>query len=337
MAWGALALGAGAGLGSYAAQNSANSQALALQKEMMQKWLDLNIPDPAEQKVVLQRYQQTGQLDPRLQKAIAQGKSSYDSITTDAGLKGAQNNALQQLEDIGSSGGLRLQDKAALQDALMKSQTSERNNRLGVAAEMARRGLSGSGFDVAARLQGQQTAQDQLANASLKTASDAQDRALQAIEGSGQLASQYRNQDYQQASQKAAAEDAINKFNTQNLRDVNAQNTGAENYAQQYNLAQQQRISDQNTQMANAEQMYNKGLIQQNYENQVQRLAGATGQSNAVAGTTQYGGKLLGNTISNLGKGASDAYSAGAKSDFWDNYFKNQNQNNNSSSDDEEE
>ncbi len=279
MPW--LAVGAGAaiagGIGSYLANASANERAQMLQDQNLQNWIKLNVPDPAQQQVVFQKFVNQGQLDPKLEAAIKAQPSQFQNIITSAKDKAAQNDALSQLQDIGSQGGLRLQDQAALQDAQSQADVKNRANRQGIESEMARRGLGGSGFDVASQLQGQQGTADQLANSSLKTAASAQDRALQAIQGAGTLAGQYQNQDFNQQAQKAGAADKINMFNTQNLQDVSNKNVASQNAAQEYNLNNQQRISDQNAQIANQNSMYNNQLQQQGYQNQVQKLQGQGG------------------------------------------------------------
>lgn len=305
MPWG-IVTGAVTGMANFFANQSANERAMMIQQKNFQDWMNLNIPDPAEQKVALQRFVSQGELTPVMQQAIAQAPSEFKNIVTSSQNKAAQNKALSQLSQIGEQGGLRLQDKAALADARMDAITREKSGRAGIADEMARRGLSGSGYDVAARLSGQQGVADRESNAGLKVASDAQDRALQAIMSSGKMATDYRNQDFGEQAQKASAADRINAFNTANLRDVNAANVGAENATNAFNLQNKQRISDQNTSLSNAEQQYNKGLIQQNYENQMKRLEGATGQVKGMAESERKGGENLGNTISNIGGGVAN-------------------------------
>lgn len=333
MPWVALGIAGAAGLASYAAQSSANDRAQKMNEDSMREWMALRIPDPAEQKVVLDRFVSQGVIDPRLESAIKADPSAFDKVFTNSRYQASQNRALSELENIGYEGGMRLQDKAALQDATQDSIVKDRAQREGIAAEMARRGLGGSGFDVAAQLQGQQGTADRMANSSLKAAASAQDRALQAIMGAGDLAGKYRSQDFSEQAQKASAADKINMFNTENLRDVNQRNTGMLNRSQELNLANRQKISDDNTRLGNSEQMYNKGLAQQQYENEMKRTAGATGQYKNVADNEQKGGQMLGNTIGNIGAAVTSAYGANAKAnsdseaqskyyDFWDNYGK---------------
>lgn len=305
-----FAVGAISGIANYMANKSANDRAQMLQDRMFQEWMQINIPDPEKQRIVLEKFVTEGVLAPEMEHAIAQDPSAFQSIVANDRDKVAQNRALGELEGIGYKGGLRLQDKAALQEATMQSQVADRSNREGISAEMARRGLSGSGYDVAARLQGQQATGDRDARSSLGVAAHAQDRALQAIMGAGDLATKYRGQDFQEQSAKATAADRINQFNTENLRAVQSHNVGAGNRAQEMNLAAKQRTSDQNTGMRNTQNAYNQGLLQQQYENKMKQLAGASGQAQMSAATTQRGGQLEGHLYSNIGSAAGQAMSS---------------------------
>lgn len=327
MPW-ALA-GAGAavlgGIGSYLANSSANDRANAIQSEQMQQWLQLNIPDPAEQKVAMQQFISAGTLTPALQSAIKQDPTEFNKIVTDPGLKGAQDKALASLEDIGNQGGLRLQDKATLQQALLNNQARARGNRNAIAAQMAQRGLSGSGFDVAAQLQGQQGEADQNAQNSLSVAANAQDRALQAIEGAGTMAGQQQQQDFNQQAQRATAADRINQFNTQNAQNVNAANTNIQNQAQLYNLNNAQDLSNRNTQLSNSQQLYNKSLSQQQYENKIRQLQGQAGTATAQSNLALNQGKNLGNLFSNVGGALNNTGGVIQNAGGWDNFFNSDN------------
>lgn len=326
MGWQAAGAGANiaAGLANYAIQSSANDRAEAMQNENMQKWLALNIPDPAQQKIVLEKFISQGKIDPVFQQAIQQSPSEFSKIVSNPTYQAAQDRALGELQDIGESGGLRLQDKEALQEAQIQSQTQDRAARQGISAEMARRGLGGSGFDVAAQLQGQQAQGDRDANSSLRIASDAQKRALDAIQSEGGLATQYRTQDFGEKSAKASAADRINQFNTANSRDVNAANVTAQNQAKEFNLRNDQDVANKNTSATNQNSMYNAGLLQQQYENQQQKLKGVTGANSDLAQTAIRGGQIAGNAVSNAGSAVSGAASAQGQGDILDAYLKEQ-------------
>lgn len=322
-----LAIGLGSalagGLGNYFANKSANDRAEELQKMGLDQWIKINIPDPEDQKIALEQLVQMGTVSPALEAAIEAKPSEFEKISVSPNLKSAQQRALSQLEQIGS-GGLRLEDKVALQDAMQASQIKDRGNRQAIQADMARRGLTGSGFELASRLQNQQGLSDQNANNSLKIASLAQNRALDAIMNAGNLATKYRDQDSGEQERRAQAVDKINLFNTQNLQDIQRRNLAAQNAAQIANLAEKQRIADQNTQTRNQQQKYNQELYQQQFENQARKAAGMSGQYGNLANTAQRGGQITGNLFSTLGGGVSNVANTLANQEFWADYFNKQ-------------
>lgn len=319
VAGGAAVLG---GIANFFANKSAQERAQMLQDKGLQQWLSIHIPDPAQQQIALQKFVVQGVLDPKLEQAIQADPSAFTKIIDNQKYVAAQDRALGELEDIGHSGGLRLQDKAGLQDARMHAQVDDRAGRNAIAADMARKGQGGSGFEVAAQLQGQSAVADREGNASLKIAADAQDRALKSIEDAGSLAGQYQTQGFNRNSARAAAEDKINLFNTNNLQDVQQRNVGQVNHAAEMNLAQKQKTADQNTTQSNYEQEYNKKLAQQKFENDAKVAAGASGQYGAMANNAVKQGESEGNFYSNMAGGVSGAATAQAGADFWDNYFK---------------
>lgn len=320
---GSVASAAG-GIGNMVANMSAADRAKAAQDKGLQEWLAIHIPDPEQQKLTLQKFVSEGQLDPHLESAIKQDPSGLKQVSTSMAQKSAQNKALQSLQQIGDEGGMRLQDKAAIQDAMMQSNIKGRSDREAIVADAARKGQSGSGFELAAQLSGQQGNADQLANQSLKTAAGAQDRALQSIMGAGDMATKMRSQEFGEEAQKAQAQDAINRFNTSNLQDVHHRNIGSQNRAQEMNLANAQDISNRNTNVANQQQQFNKNLIQQQFDNQTRLAAGKTGQYNQEAQGELNKGQMIGNAASNIGGGLGSSANAYAQNRYWDDYFNKQ-------------
>jgi len=309
------------GIGNLIANKDAGDRAAMLQEQAMQEWIKINIPDVESQKIVLDKFIQQGIIDPILEKAIEQDPSEFSKIVSSSENLAAQRRALAEIEKLGLEGGLRLQDKATIQDAMLEGQVKDRANRMAISDEMARRGLGGSGFEVASKLQGQQATADRDAQNRLSVAAKAQDRALQALMQSGELSTQYRNQDFQQQAAKAAAQDSINRFNTANSQDVMSKNTALQNRAMEANLAQKQKTADQNTALSNYEQEYNKGVAQRRFENETKIAAGKTGQLNNQAGLAIDQGKNAGNFWSNIGAAGVGAATAASQRDFWDKYF----------------
>lgn len=322
----AIGLGAAAigGIANTVANLTAQERARVAQDKAFQEWMQINIPDPAQQQLALQQFVDQGDFTPQMEKAIKQAPSDFQKITTNATYQGAQNKALSELQNIGNQGGLRLQDKVALQESMLDQQTKDRANREGITADMERRGLGGSGFEFASQLAAQQSGADRNAQSSLSVAAQAQQRALDALMKSGELGTQYRGQDFNEQSQKAQAADAINRFNTQSLQNVQQRNIGAQNAASQQNLADKQRISDMNTNLSNDQQRYNKGLAQQQFDNQMKLTGAKTGLYNQQAQGQLQQGQSLGNLFTNIGSGVSGAANSQAQKDYWDDYLKKQ-------------
>lgn len=284
LAGGAAALGGGiAGALSSSSDRDAASQA---RQAALQQWLQINVPDPSTQKVILQQYQQQGTLPPQFVQALQQGQSGLSKIAPNSQLQGAQMNALQELQNEGLSGGLTLADQATLQQQNNDTASSARGRNQSIMDEYAKQGLGGSGMQLQAQLQGAQNANQTQAMNSLNAASSSRQRALQAVMGQGQLAGQMANNQYNQQANAAKAQDVINQFNTQNAQGIANQNANWQNQANQYNLGQRQQIANANTDLGNQQQMYNKGLIQQNFNNQ---MGLAQGKANAQLGAAnQY-------------------------------------------------
>ncbi len=266
-----------------AASASDRKKALEQSRAGLQAWMDVNVPDPEQQKVILQRFVQQGTLDPKLEQAVLQGASELEKIKTDPRLKQSQLKALSSLEDIGSSGGLTLSDQANLQKGLNDVAVADRGRREAIADNMQRRGLSGSGFDQAAQLRNQQDATNLQSQQQLQTLGSARDRALQAITQGGSLAGQLRSQDYGEQKDLAGARDSIANFNARALAGVNHSNVGYQNEAQAANLKARQDIANANVGIANQQELHNKDVYQQQFDNQARKAGGLAGQNTILS------------------------------------------------------
>lgn len=326
----ALASGA-AGVAGALSNASAQQRAQLLQQEGVQQWLDVNIPDPATQKLALQQYVQTGTLHPTVEKALSSSDSEFKKIATDPALKDSRTRALASLENTGY-GGETTQDAAARQQASIDSGAKNRGEQQSIISNLQQRGQAGGGLELQARLGAQQGNADQLAKSSLQQESDRRNRALQAIQGAGSLAGDIQNQSFNQQAQQAKALDAINLFNTQNAQGVNTRNAAAATAANLYNQQNAQNISNQNTQTNNYQQQYNSQLQQQQFQDQAAKAAGVSGQYNTQAqGALNAGAQqaqMFGNVASGLGNvGLASAYLSNSNPNT-----NNQNNNQNQSS-----
>jgi len=154
-----------------------------------------------------------GDIDiPTLQQMIASGQVAGPSEMMKLQANPAQLAALKQLQEVGSAGGLDPQSVAAQQQALYKSAQQDQANRAAVLSGMAQRGQMSGGAGLAGQLAGQQESTQANAMAATQASADARTRALQAMQGAGQLGGQLWNQE----AAKAQAQDQINQFNATN-------------------------------------------------------------------------------------------------------------------------
>jgi hypothetical protein len=195
-----------------------------------------------------------------LQNAPQLGNTEMNGITTDPRLRGFEMGALADLEQL-SKDGLSMRDQADL--ARLEGQVNRQNaGRTGaIQQNMAARGMGGSGLELVAQMQANQDATERQALASLEKAAMAQEGRRGAIAQLGAQAGQMSARDYQQQAQRAAAQDAINRFNVAN-----------QTQTQQYNHQGRQGIANQNVAQNNqfqqnmmgakqggAQMRYNKG------------------------------------------------------------------------------
>lgn len=288
--------------------SSDRNAATQVDKDSLQRWLDLNVPDPASQQVIMQQYQMTGKLDPAMEQAVQQQASGMADVNQSAATKDAQMNALSGLQDISNRGGLGIQDKANLATTQISNAADDAGRRGAIAQSMAARGMNGSGMALLQQLQSAQDATTNNAASGLTIAGQAQQRALDALSQGGTLAGSIGAQQFSQDAQKAQAQDAINQFNAQNSQGVNTRNTDRDNTAQTYNVSTAQDIANNNADLTNQQNLYNKGLIQQQYDNTTAKLNGAQGAANTLSNQYQNNANQTAASYANMGAGAGQMY-----------------------------
>jgi hypothetical protein len=141
-------------------------------------------------------------------------------------MRAKQMNSLSALENIHKSGGVTAQDKAQWDAYQMKANTADRGRREAIMQGQQMRGMASGGNTLLAQLQSSQDTSNQQSQAGQNLAGIAQQRALDAMMQSGQLAGGIRNQDFSERARRAEAIDAMSKFNTSNMMDQDRFNIG---------------------------------------------------------------------------------------------------------------
>lgn len=305
---GLLTLGASAalpaigGLVGNAAASGSRDAATAAQQAALQQYLGIDAPTAQQLMATYQKEGVVGTLTPAQQATVTQGQSAMQGVTTDPALRQAQMSALSQLQNLGNTG-LTSADRMALQQ--VTNQTNNQANAMNksILANAAQRGQAGSGMSLAAQLMASQNSANSGAQQGLNIAAQAQQKALQAMSNAGALGSQLEGQQFGEAAQKAAAADAIARFNAANSQNVIGQNTNSQNSAQQYNLTNAQNVANQNTTIANNQANQNIAAQQEAYNDAISKAKGVAGAEGDVAKQDNSNATNTANMYSGLGQG----------------------------------
>ena len=196
----------------------------------------------------------------------------------------AQLDVLGEYQDL-SKTGLSAIDRAALAEIQNQIATQERGQREAILQNMAQRGLSGSGTELAANLLAGQSAAQRASQMGMGQAAQAQQARLQALSNVAQMGQGLEATDYERAAQQAQASDVINQFNVQNKNLAQASNLAAKQDILNRNRQQQNAIAQANTDLINqalTQNIINKPLSQ--YGLQTQYTSGVAGGLQNQAG-----------------------------------------------------
>lgn len=140
------------------------------------------------------------------------GDTAFSNLTEKPEGRDAQLRALQKLQAI--SAGDDPETAAEYARAQQEAAANERGVRMAALQRLAQRGAGAtSGLALAAQQDAAQASTQTAAMRGLETAAAARRRALEALSMQGQMGGQLRQGDYQLQRDRAAAQDAINRFN----------------------------------------------------------------------------------------------------------------------------
>ena len=163
----------------------------------------------------------------QLTDSALSGNRAYQESTE------AQLRALRSMQGVAEAGGYTHADREQIGQAQRQAAMAERSQREAQLQQMAMRGMSGGGAEMAARMQAQQSGANQGRADAASIATQAQMRALQAMQAGSDMGSRIQTA----GTNRASALDEFNQANTnrtQAVRQRNAANrTAAVNQAQQ--------------------------------------------------------------------------------------------------------
>lgn len=214
---------------------------------------------------------QTPTFNPYQPASYTPEMAQAQTIQANPQLQGAQMNSLNNLAGLAQNG-LTPVDQANFMQAENIGNQTENSGVQGALQNAASRQLGGSGLEFAMREQAGQDAANRSQQAGLQTAADsAQQRALY-NQAYGNYATGLEGQQFGQAAANTGILNNFNQYNTGNRNQANMYNTGNTNQAQ----------------------MYNNTMVQQGYEDQMQKAGGEAGANTGMA--EGYGAENAANT-----------------------------------------
>ena len=205
--------------------------------------------------------------DPTLYDTYQLQGTEYDNVSLDPSVLAAQNQALEDLINLSEAKGLNAIDQQALQEIVNEENKNLQGQNDAILQDAMQRGVYGSGLEMAQRLQNAQSSANRMSNRDMDVMSQAQQRALEALSSYGNLASNMRSQDYNEQAKRAAAQDAINQANWQNIQGNANKNVDLRND-----------VSMKNTDIYNKQQDSNVQSAKDIYANEENKVALRTGQ-----------------------------------------------------------
>ena len=181
----------------------------------------------------------------------------------------AQMRALRQMQEIGAQGGYTGLERDQIAQAQRQAAAAEKSQRDAQVQQMQMRGMVGGGGEMAARLAAQQGGANRASADATNIATNAQMRALQAMQAGGQIGAQQQTH----ATNRAQAIDAFNQANTNRQQGVAQRNAASQT------AARQQQTQDRMSVLAGATGQYNgnAGNAAQRARDQQSLLTGIIG------------------------------------------------------------
>lgn len=246
----------------------------------------VGVPEIEAQKIILESPELVGELVPELETLLPELRSTMEGVSVPQELKTAQLNALSGLEERAAMG-LTPEDEAVLRQTRRGAVGETEARDAAILQNLEQRGMLGGGLELASRQASAQNALQGLAEASDRQAAMNFANKMAAQQAAGQMAGSMRGQEFGEQSDVAKARDAFAQANRAYQSGVAQRNIGSKNQAQAMNLASRQQAENQRAALENQQEMYNKGLIQQKFQNDIQRAGGQAAAMQSLGGLQQ--------------------------------------------------
>ena len=213
---------------------------------------------------------------------LQQQITAFQNVGVDPQALAVQRENLSRFNDVANAG-YTATERASINAMQNQQMSKDRGNRLAILQNMAARGVSGSGAELAARLSNQQSGANIMNQAGLTLDATAKANALQAVVDQSKLARSVGNQINVVNKQRATAQDQINYFNT-----------NQENISRKYNLdlaykaaQDRQNVNNANDALTTQQNAQPAAIAQARFNNAKAVAAGAGNVASAKATNLQ--------------------------------------------------
>lgn len=267
-----------------------------------------NIQTPTAEQLTLpelQKYVEAGILTPAQAQTMLQSSNAYNDIKVDPGSMESEQKALGELSNVASDKGMTPAMQAQLTAALDQTETQERGQNASILDQMAQKGIPTSLMGSAAQLASNGESSRNANLAATQAAGQAEQNAINAMMNEGNLASSMHGQQYSEAANKAAAQNAMQQWNAGQTNATSEANANRGQQANVYNTENKQNVANQNTGLSNQRTQYNAQVPQQVFNNAITKASGQSGINQAQANqSTQAGNQITGLIGAGIGAGA---------------------------------
>lgn len=272
-------------------------------KQAMARYQTLGVPSISQSEVQnLPEETLQGTINPQEIQAVDQDPSAYNNISLDPQSRQAQMNALAGYQDIADSGGLDAHAKLGIQQTIDAANTQSRGAQGAIQQQAQAMGQGGGDFALTQRAIAAQGASNNAATQGMQMAAEAEANREAALSGLSSIGGSINSSDFNQASTKAAAQNAINASNQGYKNSANVGNVANNLSSQITNVGNAQNVNANNAAAKQSQVYYNANLPQQQFNNEMAKINGMAGVANqqsaaanqASSNNSAMGGKLLG-------------------------------------------
>lgn len=202
-----------------------------------------------------------GKMNPELPALIYEAEPTLIEKTKDMEEgREAQLRALRKLSQIGESD-FDPEYQQRVQEAARQAQGQAQSRQASIMQDFARRGVAGSGLNLASQMGATASAMDRAAQVNQAAATDAYRNRLNALMSGAQLGSQIGTEDRDLQSRNAGIINAFNQRVSRQQQDYENARAAAMNNAQRYNIGVGQGIEAQNVSARNQAAMADQARI----------------------------------------------------------------------------